>query len=137
MQENLILESDDKCLRLTDRRVIHEIEGRSASTYTSIPIHKISCISFSTKASPWLFALAVLFVIGGGVAFNQRLETGIALVQFGIALCFLIAYFMRRYGVIEVVSDSGDRIVFKTAGLSHAQVRKFAETASNQICPRP
>lgn len=139
MQEKLILESDNHQLRLTDKRVLFEVEQRGASAYTSIPLQKVSAVSFQTKASPILLAIGLICLVIAGLVGtgkysatpeSNQLNGAIFLI---LSVGFIVAYFVRRYGVLEVISDAGERITFKTAGLSHQQVRKFAEAVAEQI----
>lgn len=127
--EHNVMSSNDGALILTNFRVKHESANGGGSAYKSIPLKKISACALTTKKYPFLLVLAGLAVLGGATAPNDNLR----IAAFVLASIFVLLYFLARNGQLEVFSDSGTSISLPTSGLTHAQVRVFAEAVAQEI----
>lgn len=127
--EHNVMSSNDGSLILTNFRVKHESTNGGGSAYKSIPLKKISACALTTKKYPFLLVLAGLTVLGGATSPNDNLR----IAAFVLAAIFILLYFLARNGQLEVFSDSGTSIVLPTSGLTHAQVRVFAEAVAQEI----
>lgn len=114
---------------LTNFRVKYESDNGGSSAYKSIPLKKVSACALTTKKYPFLLVLAGLAILGviGAPSEPQRIGAAI------LALAFIAAYFFTRNGQLEVFSDSGTSITLPTKGLTHAQVRVFAEAVALEV----
>ena len=126
--EHNVMSSNDGALILTNFRVKHESDNGGGSTYKSIPLKKISACALTTKKYPFLLVLAGLAIIGGLAAPNDNLK----IAGFALGAILTALYFFTRNGQLEVFSDSGTSIKFPTSGLTHVQVRVFAEAVAQE-----
>lgn len=127
--EHNVMASNDGALILTNFRVKHESANGGGSAYKSIPLKKISACAVTTKKYPFLLVLAGLAVVGGLAAPNDNLKIAV----FVLGAIFILLYFFARNGQLEVFSDCGTSIKLPTSGLTHAQVRVFAEAVAQEV----
>ena len=98
--EKLILESDNKQIRLTSHRLRYHQTPRKNSDFTSIMLDKVSSIELTYyKHSIWLLVIGIL--------------TLPAIIGFVI----LLIYFSSKRHVISVTPDGGKPIIFNTKGI--------------------
>lgn len=127
--EHNVMSSNDDTLMLTNLRVKYEASNGGGSAYKSIPLKKVSACALTTKKYPLLLVLAGLAILGVLAAPSEPLKIGAAI----LAVALIAAYFFARNGQLEVFSDSGASIAMPTRGLTHDQVRIFAEAVALEV----
>lgn len=133
MEEQTILESDGRSLRLTTKRVLLDRADKTGGDYMSIPLHKVASCSIRSRSAPILLVVAGLLALLAAWVIYVRPESGAGYGLLVLAVAFAAGYGASRRGVIEVESDGGAVIRMSTAGMSHAAAKKFGEALAGQL----
>lgn len=105
--ESLIIESGNRQLVLTNKRIRHYEGNSQNSNFTSILLHKISGIEVAYKANFWLLIFGVI---------TLPIVVGVILI---------ILYFVSRKHVVAISSDGGTVLTFQTKGMKRAFIEEF------------
>jgi hypothetical protein len=123
--ETRLLSSDDDRLLLTTHRVRFEAKSAAFRRVTSILLEEVSACEIASTSKPWLFTLALLFVLLGLLGLEGP-HTNDAKLSFLIALFFGLAYLATRRQVISVRS-SGGSINVPTRGMGLERAMDFID----------
>ena len=104
--ETRLLSSDDDRLLLTTHRVRFEAKSTAFRRVTSILLEEVSACEIASTSKPWLYTLALLFVLLGLLG-QEGPHNNDAKLSFLIALFLGLAYLATRRQVISVRSSGG------------------------------
>lgn len=122
--EQLITQSDDKTLTLTNQRLRYNSSNYSNAHIVSIMLNNISSIEIHYKSSVLMLIIGVLLVIGGVImGASDQGEAFVAGV--GLGCLFVLFYFLTRKHVITISSDGGSKINFQTKGMKREILLDF------------
>jgi hypothetical protein len=108
--EKLLIESDNRQIRLTTHRLRYYETARGNSDFTSIMLDKISSIElFYYKSSIWLLII------------------GIATIPVVVGLILIYMFFTSKKHVISVTPDGGKPIMFETKGMKRDFLEEFID----------
>ena len=108
--EKLIIESDNKQIRLTSHRLRYYETPKSNSDFTSIMLDKISSIELTYyKSSIWLLII------------------GIVAIPILVGLILIYMFFTSKRHVISVTPDGGKPIIFETKGMKRNFLENFID----------
>lgn len=108
--EKLILESDNKQIRLTSHRLRYYETPKRNSNFTSIMLDKVSSIELTYyKSSFWILIL------------------GILTIPILLGLILLYIFFTSKRHVISVTPDGGKPIIFETKGMKRDFLDDFID----------
>ena len=108
--EKLILESDNKQIRLTSHRLRYYENSTRNANFTSIMLDKISSIELTYyKTNIWLLII------------------GIITIPIVIGLILIYMFFTSKRHVISVTPDGGKPIVFETKGMERGFLENFID----------
>ena len=108
--EKLILESDNKQIRLTSHRLRYYENSTRNANFTSIMLDKISSIELTYyKTNIWLLII------------------GIITIPIVIGLVLIYMFFTSKRHVISVTPDGGKPIVFETKGMERGFLENFID----------
>jgi len=107
INETTIIESGNRQLVLTDKRIRYYEGNSQNSNFTSILLHKISGVEVAYKAKFWLLIL------------------GIITLPILVGLLLIGLYFYTRKHVVAISSDGGTVLTFQTKGMKRAFVEDF------------
>lgn len=128
--EELVMESTDETLALTNYRVIYEGRTIGVSNHISIPLKKIASCSAGTQSKPVLLAIAAIALL---IAIAAPKESAGIWPALGISIGFAVFYMASRSGVIKITSSGGEAITVPTKGMQHEQIMRFIKTTLTQI----
>ena len=108
--EKLIIESDNKQIRLTSHRLRYYETPENNSDFTSIMLDKISSIELTYyKSSIWLLII------------------GIVTIPILVGLILVYRFFTLKRHVISVTPDGGKPIIFETKGMKRNFLDDFID----------
>lgn len=108
--EKLILESDNKQLRLTSHRLRYYETPKRNSNFSSIMLDKVSSIELTYyKSSFWILILGILTIP----------------ILLGLILIYI--FFTSKKHVISVTPDGGKPIIFETKGMKRDFLDDFID----------
>ena len=108
--EKLIIESDNKQIRLTSHRLRYYETPKNNSDFTSIMLDKISSIELTYyKSSIWLLII------------------GIVTIPILVGLILIYMFFTSKRHVISVTPDGGKPIIFATKGMKRNFLDDFID----------
>mgnify|MGYP006082838871 FL=1 len=108
--EKLIIESDNKQIRLTSHRLRYYETPKNNSDFTSIMLDKISSIELTYyKSSIWLLII------------------GIVTIPILVGLILIYMFFTSKRHVISVTPDGGKPIIFETKGMKRNFLDDFID----------
>ena len=108
--EKLIIESDNKQIRLTSHRLRYYETPKNNSDFTSIMLDKISSIELTYyKSSIWLLII------------------GIVTIPILVGLILVYRFFTLKRHVISVTPDGGKPIIFETKGMKRNFLDDFID----------
>ncbi len=123
--EKKLLSSDDDRLVLTTHRVRFEAKSRAFRRVTSILLEEVSACEIASTSKPWLFTVALLFVLMGLLE-REGPNSNSATFSFVIALFFGLGYLATRRQVISLRS-SGGSINVPTQGMGLEKAKNFID----------
>jgi hypothetical protein len=108
--EKLIIESDNKQIRLTSHRLRYYETPKNNSDFTSIMLDKISSIELTYyKSSIWLLII------------------GIVTIPILVGLILIYMFITSNRHVISVTPDGGKPIIFETKGMKRNFLDDFID----------
>ncbi|MCD8426030.1 hypothetical protein LNJ40_12110 [Tenacibaculum dicentrarchi] len=108
--EKLIIESDNKQIRLTSHRLRYYETPKNNADFTSIMLDKISSIELTYyKSSIWLLII------------------GIVAIPILVGLILIYMFFTSKRHVISVTPDGGKPIIFETKGMKRNFLDDFVD----------
>jgi hypothetical protein len=122
--ETRLLSSDDDRLVLTTHRIRFEAKSATFRRVTSLLLEEVSACEIATTSKPWLFVLALLFVLVGLSDGTGRID--FSTPSFVIAVLCGVAYLATRRQVISVRS-SGGSINVPTRGMGLEKAMDFID----------
>jgi hypothetical protein len=108
--EELILESDNKQIRLTTHRLRYYETPKRDSNFNSIMLDKISSIELTYYKSSFLMLLL-----------------GIVTIPILIGLVIIYLYIKSKKHVVSVTPDGGKPIIFETLGMKRDFLEDFID----------
>jgi hypothetical protein len=109
-KEKLIVESDNKQIRLTSHRLRYYETPKKNADFTSIMLDKISSIELTYyKSSIWLLII------------------GIVTIPIVVGLILIYMFFTSKRHVISVTPDGGRPIIFETKGMKRDFLDDFLD----------
>jgi hypothetical protein len=132
--EQILLESDAKTLRLTTHRVRYHSTSWGSADLVSIMLEEVSSCGMLHRSFPILLGLAGLALVlflGGQFGGQQAASAGISgpEIRAGAilgAILFVILYFATRFHVLSIRS-AGDAIRIRMSGMTTERVMHFIE----------
>ncbi len=118
-----MLTSDNGVLTLTNYRVKYDAKAQGATKFVAITLDSVASCGLVTKSYPVLLILAAISAIA---AIIQH-ENNVLVTLLFIALCFVVAYFLTRSGVITIRSNGGEHIDVPAKGMKPEIIRTFVE----------
>lgn len=122
--EEIITESKDNTLTLTNYRLRYESASRGKAHIVSIMLEKISSIEIHYKSNIIILTLGILFLAMGFVMGTMN-EGGAMLMGMSIGGICLFIYYIRRRHVVSIASDGGAKIHFFTKGMDRNTLMDF------------
>ena len=108
--EKMIIESDNKQIRLTTHRLRYYETPKRNSDFTSIMLDKISSIELTYyKSSLWILII------------------GIVTIPIIVGLILIFMFFTSKRHVISVTPDGGKPILFETKGMKRDFLDDFID----------
>jgi len=108
--EKLIIESDNKQIRLTSHRLRYFETPKKNADFTSIMLDKISSIELTYyKSSIWFLII------------------GIVAIPVLVGLILIYMFFTSKRHVISVTPDGGKPIIFETVGMKRDFLDDFID----------
>lgn len=108
--EKLIIESDNKQIRLTTHRLRYYETSKKNSDFTSIMLDKISSVELTYyKSSIWILII------------------GIVTIPIIVGLILIYMFFTSKRHVVSVTPDGGKPIVFQTKGMKRDFLDDFID----------
>lgn len=121
--EQVIKESDNGVVALTNYRVRFDAAAAGSAKYVSIPLEAVASCGLTTNSRPSLLIAAGIAAL---IAFVQPDSAARYLLLLG-ALVLLIIYFAMRSAVLIVSSSGGEAIVVPAKGMSRDEIVPFLE----------
>lgn len=132
MEEFTVMESKNRTIRLTNKHIRREGNKRGGTEYEALPLAHVSGVLFKTRNYPLLAVLGgILLLVAIGMNKSGHSENEMLTVA-GAGLALLIAFFMMRTSAVEIISQGGAKVKFETSGMSHDQIKTFAEAVLAQ-----
>ncbi len=134
-KEEIITESDDKVILLTNRRIRYNSSSWGQAHIVSIMLEKISSIEIHYK-SLWLFLVVGVILVTGGVIMGANNNGDAMILGLGAGAVLVLIYFFTRKHVVSISSDSGTKINFSTNGMKREKLMDFInkiERAKNDL----
>lgn len=131
--EEIVMESNDGLLVLTNYRVFLDAKSGGISKHISIPLSGVSSCGIVTRSMPLLLVVAAISLVMGLVIPNGA--AGVPLIF--VAICFVIAYWATRSGVIQISPDGGEGIVVPTKSMKHEEIMHFIRAVIEQKHKQP
>jgi hypothetical protein len=108
--EKLILESDNKQIRLTSHRIRYYQTPKRNSDFTSLMIDKISSIELTYyKSSIWLLII------------------GVVTIPILVGLILIYMFFTSKRHVVAITPDGGKPVLFETNGMKRDFLDNFID----------
>lgn len=108
--EKLLLESDNKQVRLTTHRLRYYETPTRNSNFTSIMLDRISSIELTYhKSSIWLLII------------------GILTVPIIIGIILIVLFFTSKRHIVTITPDGGKPIIFQTKGMKRDFLEDFID----------
>jgi hypothetical protein len=133
--EEIISQSKDFSVTLTNYRIRHEYGAYSNTYVISIFLEKISSIEIRYKSSPLLLVIGVFFSLAS-VYIMRDSSSQLPLIGFVISGLLILTFFLSRRHTITIASDGGTKINFNTKGMHRDAILHFInkiESAKNDI----
>jgi|ERR1019366_5861045 hypothetical protein len=121
--EKSLLTSDNGVLTLSNYRVKYDAQAKGSSKFMTITLDAVASCGLVTQSKPILLVIAAICAIGAVVQHDRGALFGLLF----LALCFVVAYFLTRSGVITISSNGGERIDVPTKGMKQENIRSFVE----------
>ncbi|EHO40471.1 hypothetical protein Calab_0833 [Caldithrix abyssi DSM 13497] len=125
--EQVILESDNKILTLTNKRIRYDYEKMGGSDFISITLDSVSSCGLETKSYPVFLVLAFISMFGVFV-----LESDGKIFAFVLFLLFIFIYFITRKAFFIISSNGGQNIQLPASSMSRSAIIEFLETVENE-----
>lgn len=126
--EEMVMESNDGLLVLTNYRVFLNAKNSGTSKHISIPLSGVSSCGIATRSMPLLLVAAAISLLMGLAIPNGM--AGVPLIF--VAFCFVIAYGATRSGVIQISPDGGEGIAVPTKSMKHEEMMHFIRAVIEQ-----
>ena len=108
--EKLLLESDNKQIRLTTHRLRYYESPKKSSNFNSIMLDRISSIELNYyKSSIWLLII------------------GILTIPILIGIILIILFFTSKRHIVTITPDGGKSIIFETKGMKREFLEDFID----------
>jgi hypothetical protein len=108
--EKLLIESDNKQIRLTTHRLRYYETPTQNANFTSIMLDRISSIELNYyKSSIWLLII------------------GIITIPIIIGIILIILFFTSKRHVVTITPDGGKPIIFQTKGMKRDFLEDFID----------
>jgi hypothetical protein len=108
--EKLVLESDNRQLKLTTHRLRYYESTSANSDFTSVMLDKISSVELTYyKSNIWLLIIGILTI---------PIIVGIVLI---------ILYFVSKKHIVSVTPDGGKPIIFEVKGMKREFLENFID----------
>lgn len=135
--EEIITESGDKVVTLTNKRVRYHASSAGQAHIVSIMLDKISSIEVHYSSQWIVLFLSIALMLAGvvtGLSNERQGQLGMGLAVFGVVL--LLIYLFTRKHIVSIASDGGAKINFETKGMKRESVLDFinkVEKAKNKF----
>src|SRR5665811_706901 len=100
--EKSLLTSDNGVLTLSNYRVKYDAQAKGSSKFMTITLDAVASCGLVTQSKPILLVIAAICAAIGAVVQHDR---GALFGLLFLALCFVVAYFLTRSGVITISSN--------------------------------
>ncbi|MFT6982506.1 MAG: hypothetical protein ACJAUD_001273 [Crocinitomicaceae bacterium] len=129
--ENILVTSNADKIILTTYRIQMMDKSMGQSYTISMFLENISSIEIKYKSNIILLILAVLALIGGGLAGQQQSGPNNLFVAGLVAgATFLIIWWLTRKHIISITPDGGSSLDFMVQGMKEQQIKDFVYNVS-------
>jgi len=118
--EELLMNSDDKSVLLTNKRVVMDSKIWGKSNKIFIFLEDISSVEVHYKSYPLLLILSVVSMIV--IVFLREIPP---IAGIGLALLFAVGWLITRKHTIQINSNGGASIDIYIKGMSDETIGKF------------
>jgi len=125
-QEKLLLESNNKTLKLTTHRVRQETRASGRAQIKSIMLEELASCAVTRSSNPLLIVLAIVLLIAGGLVSLNINEPHGVIGGIVLGLLLLLLYFATREQYLSLAS-AGATIRVNTRGMKLEAVSDFVD----------
>jgi hypothetical protein len=125
-QETLLLESDNKTLKLTTHRVRYEASAGGEMQIKSMMLEELASCAVTRTSQPILIVLAVVCLLIGGVVSAQNNQPPAIIAGVVIGLIFVALYFGTKQQFLALAS-AGTTIRVNAKGMKVETIRGFVD----------
>ena len=126
-QESVVSSLNNTAITLTNKRVYFESKKASKSNYISMTLDAVVSCGLITKSFPLLLIAAAISGVGG---FTLRGDEKFAV--WGIAIAFLVVYFLTRRSMISIRSKGGASILVLAKGVNRNSIIEFLSAIESE-----
>lgn len=120
--ETILVQSDDLSVVLTNRRLLKNVDISADAYFISMQLQNISTIEIHSKSFPWLLIFGIICGISSPFVGEGVRDQGAMILCLAIAIILILSYFFTRYHVVNVASNGGSRLYFRTKGMKRETV---------------
>jgi hypothetical protein len=117
--EELVAQSHDKTLTVTNYRVRYQAGSGGNTRYASIMHDAVSSCSMTSTSQPMLL---VLGLIAMGIGLVLMDEEGLLMTLLLVSATFVVMFFATRKAEIVISSNGGERIVFPVSSSRRSEL---------------